>query len=55
MLISATGRKQNLYNICIGGNSFDAVNKFRYQGGNEGCINVTVHSLKLLGVGSIIY
>ena len=32
MLISASGKRRNIYNLCIEGNVFDEVNKLRYLG-----------------------
>ena len=52
MLISASERRRNLYNLCTEDNSFDAVNKFRYLGNmidNEGSINTTIHDRIQIG------
>ena len=46
MLISATEKIRNLFNLCIEGNPFDSVNKSKYLGNmtdNEGSINTTIH------------
>ena len=46
MIISARERRRNLYNSCLDGNSFDAVNKFGHLGHmihNAGCINTTIN------------
>ena len=51
MMVSALERRSTLYNLCIGDNSFDAVNTFKYLGNmidNEGSIN-TIHDTIQIG------
>ena len=52
MLIFSSERRRNLYNLCIGSNSFDVANKFRYLGnviGSEGCANTTIRDRIQIG------